>query len=206
MPTDRQTKAVLTVIAASLLTLSDWLPVVHATIPYYPYECPIGSGGRDFDGNGNDGPAGAGVPSWDPRSNGVWYIGRSFAGGGGGTRAFGTYGDIPFRRTWTAISTVTTWFFVRRPAHGTAIIRILDITWGQVGDIPVPRSHLPTQTSTLTVYRPSNGATYNSALAEGGEVFMPMEDTFFASRFGQLRDRFGLNWMILHERPMPPRT
>jgi PhnB protein len=45
-----------------------------------------------------------------------------------------------------------------------------------------------------------------SALAEGGEVFMPMQDTFFASRFGQLRDRFGLNWMILHERPMPSGT
>jgi PhnB protein len=44
-----------------------------------------------------------------------------------------------------------------------------------------------------------------AALADGGEVFMPMEETFFASRFGQLRDRFGLNWMILHERPMPPR-
>jgi PhnB protein len=45
-----------------------------------------------------------------------------------------------------------------------------------------------------------------SALSEDGEVFMPMEETFFATRFGQLRDRFGLNWMILHERPMPPRT
>jgi PhnB protein len=44
-----------------------------------------------------------------------------------------------------------------------------------------------------------------AALAEKGEVFMPMQETFFASRFGQLRDRFGLNWMILHERPMPPR-
>lgn len=44
-----------------------------------------------------------------------------------------------------------------------------------------------------------------SALAEGGEVFMAMQETFFASRFAQLRDRFGLNWMILHERPMPPR-
>jgi PhnB protein len=40
-------------------------------------------------------------------------------------------------------------------------------------------------------------------LAEGGEVFMPMEETFFASRFGQLRDRYGTSWMILHERPMP---
>jgi PhnB protein len=41
-----------------------------------------------------------------------------------------------------------------------------------------------------------------SALSQGGEVFMPMQETFFATRFGQLRDRFGLNWMILHERPM----
>jgi PhnB protein len=45
-----------------------------------------------------------------------------------------------------------------------------------------------------------------SALSDGGEVFMPMQETFFATRFGQLRDRFGLNWMIIHERPMPPRT
>ena len=44
-----------------------------------------------------------------------------------------------------------------------------------------------------------------AALADGGNVFMPMQEAFFASRFGQLRDRFGLNWMILHERPMPPR-
>ena len=43
-----------------------------------------------------------------------------------------------------------------------------------------------------------------AVLADGGAIFMPMEETFFASRFGQLRDRFGINWMILHERPMPP--
>ena len=43
-----------------------------------------------------------------------------------------------------------------------------------------------------------------SALSEGGQVFMRMEETFFASRFGQLRDRFGINWTILHERPMQP--
>jgi PhnB protein len=40
-------------------------------------------------------------------------------------------------------------------------------------------------------------------LSEGGEVFMPMEETFFAYRFGMLRDRFGTSWMILHQRPMP---
>jgi PhnB protein len=40
-------------------------------------------------------------------------------------------------------------------------------------------------------------------LTEGGEVFMPMAETFFALRFGMLRDRFGTSWMILHPRPMP---
>jgi PhnB protein len=45
-----------------------------------------------------------------------------------------------------------------------------------------------------------------SALAQGGEVFMPMQETFFATRFGQVRDRFGLNWMIIHERPMEGQT
>ena len=45
-----------------------------------------------------------------------------------------------------------------------------------------------------------------SALSDGGQVLMPMEETFFASRFGQVRDRFGINWMILHERPMAPQA
>jgi len=40
-----------------------------------------------------------------------------------------------------------------------------------------------------------------SALSDGGQIFMPIQETFFATRFGQLRDRFGINWMILHERP-----
>lgn len=41
------------------------------------------------------------------------------------------------------------------------------------------------------------------ALADGGRVLMPMQETFFASRFGQVQDRFGMNWMIVHERPAP---
>jgi PhnB protein len=44
-----------------------------------------------------------------------------------------------------------------------------------------------------------------SALSNGGKVFMPMEETFFATRFGQVQDRFGINWMIIREKPMPPR-
>ena len=39
-----------------------------------------------------------------------------------------------------------------------------------------------------------------AALSDGGRVLMPLQETVFASRFGQVRDRFGINWMILHER------
>ncbi len=42
---------------------------------------------------------------------------------------------------------------------------------------------------------------YN-ALSQGGEVYMKMEETFFAHRFGQFSDRFGTKWMIIHEKTM----
>ena len=41
----------------------------------------------------------------------------------------------------------------------------------------------------------------HALLAEGGEIFMPMGETFFAHRFSMLRDRFGTSWMLIHERP-----
>jgi PhnB protein len=34
-------------------------------------------------------------------------------------------------------------------------------------------------------------------LAEGGQIQMPLEKTFFASSFGMVTDRFGVNWMIV---------
>lgn len=41
----------------------------------------------------------------------------------------------------------------------------------------------------------------HAILARGGEIFMKMENTFFASRFSMLRDRFGVSWSIIHEMP-----
>jgi len=38
-------------------------------------------------------------------------------------------------------------------------------------------------------------------LSEGGQVFMPMEETFFAHRFAMLRDRFGTSWMLINQKP-----
>lgn len=40
-----------------------------------------------------------------------------------------------------------------------------------------------------------------AVLSEGGQVFMPMQETFYAFRFGMLRDRFGTSWMVAHNKP-----
>jgi uncharacterized glyoxalase superfamily protein PhnB len=34
---------------------------------------------------------------------------------------------------------------------------------------------------------------------------MPTQETFFATRLAKLRDRFGINWKIIDERPMVDR-
>ena len=36
-----------------------------------------------------------------------------------------------------------------------------------------------------------------AALAEGGQVQMPLMQTFWSPRFGMVADRFGVSWMII---------
>ena len=55
----------------------------------------------------------------------------------------------------------------------------------------------------LTVSSIEEAERIYALLSDGGQIFMPMQETFFAFRFGMLRDKFGTSWMILHERPMP---
>jgi PhnB protein len=37
-------------------------------------------------------------------------------------------------------------------------------------------------------------------LSDGGQVYMKMGETFFAHRFGMLRDKFGTSWMVIHDK------
>ncbi len=37
-----------------------------------------------------------------------------------------------------------------------------------------------------------------AALSEGGDVKMPIAETFFAHRWGSLSDRYGKSWMIIY--------
>ena len=54
---------------------------------------------------------------------------------------------------------------------------------------------------TLTVDSAEEAERLYALLSDGGQIFMKLEETFFASRFAMLRDRFGISWMLLHERP-----
>ena len=68
-------------------------------------------------------------------------------------------------------------------------------------DIP-PDRFKPMRSAYLTLIVDGIGEAERiyALLSEGGEIFMPMEETFFARRFAMLRDRFGTSWMLLDER------
>ena len=40
-----------------------------------------------------------------------------------------------------------------------------------------------------------------NSLSEGGEITMPLEDTFWGARFGMLTDKFGTCWMFNYDYP-----
>jgi PhnB protein len=78
---------------------------------------------------------------------------------------------------------------------GTTILMGADIP----GAEPMRSAYL-----TLRLDSPAEAERVYALLSEGGQVFMKMEETFFASRFAMLRDRFGTSWMLLHERSTDP--
>lgn len=56
---------------------------------------------------------------------------------------------------------------------------------------------------TLRVGSDAEAERIYAALSEGGRILMPIEETFYASRFAQVQDQFGMNWMLMCERPQP---
>jgi PhnB protein len=49
----------------------------------------------------------------------------------------------------------------------------------------------------LTVADDAEAERRFAALQDGGQVTMPLTKTFFASKFGMVADRFGINWMVI---------
>jgi PhnB protein len=70
-------------------------------------------------------------------------------------------------------------------------------------DVP-PDRFQPMRSAYLSLTMSSNEEAERiyALLADGGTIFMPMAETFFAHRFAMLRDRFGTSWMLLYPKPM----
>ena len=50
---------------------------------------------------------------------------------------------------------------------------------------------------TINAASPAEAKQRFDALAEGGQVQMPLNETFFAKSFGMVADRFGVSWMVI---------
>jgi len=69
----------------------------------------------------------------------------------------------------------------------------------------LPESYQKPQGFHVTVSSPAEVAEAErifAALAENGTVQMPLQETFWAIRFGMVVDRFGIPWMINCGRPV----
>jgi PhnB protein len=64
-------------------------------------------------------------------------------------------------------------------------------------DVPPENYEKPQGFSvTLNIKDPADAERVFHALEEGGTVQMPLQETFWALRFGMLVDRFAIPWMI----------
>ncbi|HEY0672944.1 MAG TPA: VOC family protein [Longimicrobiales bacterium] len=89
------------------------------------------------------------------------------------------------------------------PDWGNAVVHARIEIGGSVvmgADIP-PDRFQPMRSAYLTLMTESveEAERFYALLSDGGQIFMPMEETFFAKRFAMLRDRFGTSWMLLHQ-------
>jgi PhnB protein len=81
---------------------------------------------------------------------------------------------------------------------------VLAVAGGELIGNDVPQGRFKGMRSSylfLSVDSPEEAERIYAALSEGGEETVPMEETFFATRFGQLRDQFGVLWTVLHQKP-----
>jgi len=70
-------------------------------------------------------------------------------------------------------------------------------------DCPAERYHKPQGFAiTLGVKDAGEAERVFNGLAEDGTVGMPLQETFWAVRYGAVTDRFGTPWMVNCEKPM----
>jgi PhnB protein len=69
-------------------------------------------------------------------------------------------------------------------------------------DSPPDRFEQPQGLSlSLAANTPADAERLFQALSAGGQVQMPIAQSFFAERFGMLVDKFGIPWMVVCQKP-----
>jgi len=64
----------------------------------------------------------------------------------------------------------------------------------------VPPDHFQPMRSvylTLTADSAAEAERLWAVLSDGGQILMRLQETFFGTRFGQVRDKFGTSWMVM---------
>lgn len=112
---------------------------------------------------------------------------------GGKITSLSTHGDLPDAER-------------RIPGWGDRVLHArmeLGDTILMGADIP-PDRFKPMRSAYLTLIVDSieEAERIYDLLTKDGEIFMKMEETFYAYRFAMFRDRFGTSWMLLNEKPM----
>jgi PhnB protein len=106
---------------------------------------------------------------------------------GGDIQIMMTYGDSP-----APVQTPPQWR--DKIIHATLIIGETALMGG---DVPADSYQKPRGFSvTIQIDNPPEAERMFSALSEGGTVTMPLQQTFWAARFGMVVDRFGIPWMV----------
>jgi PhnB protein len=94
----------------------------------------------------------------------------------------------------------------RSPGAGANSVQYASLELGGAevfgSDVP-PERFQPMRSAYLALAVDSDAEAERvyALLSDGGEIFMPLGETFFASRFAMLRDRFGTSWMVMRTRP-----
>ena len=106
---------------------------------------------------------------------------------GGNIQTMMTWGDSPM-----ADQVPAEWR--DRIIHATLIVGETTLMGG---DAPSERYEEPRGFSvTIQIDDPAEGELVFAALSEAGTVTMPIQQTFWAARFGMCVDRFGIPWMV----------
>ena len=106
---------------------------------------------------------------------------------GGSIQMMMTHGDSPI-----AAEVPANWH--DKILHATMIVGETALMGA---DVPPDRYKAPSGFSiTIQLNDPAEAERIFRSLSEGGKVTMPLEQTFWAARFGMVVDRFGIPWMV----------